>query len=178
MIWTEEAKDRIAGMWGDGRTASQIAAEIGGVSRNAVVGVVHRDKRLKAIGFKRSPGQLNDGKAQKLSISARRRRGEVRGGHVSRNRLKVAPVPPIVELMDGDPGLPEWFGAPHVAGVTMMMLTEHRCKWPINDGGPFLFCGCEADFDRPYCDFHTELAKGKGTESERSAERVALKAAA
>lgn len=70
------------------------------------------------------------------------------------------------------------FADPHVAGVNLTMLTEHRCKWPINGGGPFLFCGEAKQSGRPYCAFHATSSIGKGTESERTAVRSALKIAA
>lgn len=179
MNWTDEIKEQIAEMLREGLTASQIAARIGGVSRNAVIGVVHRDKRLKAIGFKRSMnenGGVTEARARRVSVAASRSNKTVRGGQISRNRLVAAP--PIVDLLDEAPDLPGAFGAPQVAGVSLMMLTEHRCKWPINDGGPFLFCGEAKQTGRPYCAFHASAALGKGTESERTAVRSALKIAA
>src|SRR5829696_510993 len=40
--WTEERVELLKKLWSDGLSASQIAAEIGGVTRNAVIGKVHR----------------------------------------------------------------------------------------------------------------------------------------
>ena len=42
MSWTEERIERLKSMWAEGATASQIAEELGGVSRNAVIGKAHR----------------------------------------------------------------------------------------------------------------------------------------
>ncbi|WP_221796071.1 GcrA family cell cycle regulator [Aquisediminimonas sediminicola] len=42
MAWTEERIALLKKMWEEGRTASQIAEELGGVSRNAVIGKAHR----------------------------------------------------------------------------------------------------------------------------------------
>ncbi|MBA2770944.1 MAG: GcrA cell cycle regulator, partial [Sphingomonas sp.] len=42
MSWTEERIDRLKSMWAEGATASQIADDLGGVSRNAVIGKAHR----------------------------------------------------------------------------------------------------------------------------------------
>ncbi len=42
MSWTEERIDKLKAMWEKGMTASQIAEELGGVSRNAVIGKAHR----------------------------------------------------------------------------------------------------------------------------------------
>jgi hypothetical protein len=175
MSWaTEEARDQIAVMLAEGLTGAQIAHRFG-VTRNAVIGIIHRDKRLKAIGFKRSPGPQNTEKARDIRVEAKRRKN-VRGGTVSLNKIKAARA--IVALLDEAPDIPGRFGAPHVAGIDLMMLTECRCKWPINDGGPFLFCGMKKQPDRPYCAFHATASLGNGTESERTAIRSALKIAA
>ncbi len=42
MSWTDERIDQLKTMWEKGMTASQIAEELGGVSRNAVIGKAHR----------------------------------------------------------------------------------------------------------------------------------------
>jgi len=42
MAWTDERIDKLKSLWGQGLTASQIAEELGGVSRNAVIGKAHR----------------------------------------------------------------------------------------------------------------------------------------
>ena len=42
MAWTDERIDKLKSLWGQGLTASQIADELGGVSRNAVIGKAHR----------------------------------------------------------------------------------------------------------------------------------------
>ena len=42
MSWTPETVDLLKKLWGSGKTASQIAQIIGGVSRNAVIGKAHR----------------------------------------------------------------------------------------------------------------------------------------
>ena len=42
MSWTDERIDRLKNLWSNGMTASQIADELGGVSRNAVIGKAHR----------------------------------------------------------------------------------------------------------------------------------------
>ena len=42
MAWTEERVDQLKQLWGEGLSASQIANKMGGVTRNAVIGKVHR----------------------------------------------------------------------------------------------------------------------------------------
>ncbi len=60
MSWTDERIDRLKTMWESGLTASQIADDLGGVSRNAVIGKAHR------LGLKSrpSPVKANDGEAK------------------------------------------------------------------------------------------------------------------
>jgi GcrA cell cycle regulator len=60
MSWTDERIDRLKTMWENGLTASQIADELGGVSRNAVIGKAHR-LDLKS---RPSPVKANDGEAK------------------------------------------------------------------------------------------------------------------
>ena len=55
MSWTEERIDRLKAMWHDGATASQIADELGGVSRNAVIGKAHR------LGLEARPSPVKPG---------------------------------------------------------------------------------------------------------------------
>lgn len=178
--WHTNNIEKIADMLREGKSASEIGARFD-VSRNAVIGLVHRNPVLKAIGFKRSPGSQNIEKKRDLAIAAKRRKN-VRDGTVSLNKIKAIQAPAIVELFDAVPGR---FGAPHVAGIPMWddvrgrsMLTQHRCTWPLNDGGPFLFCGEAKQPGRPYCAYHSTAALGNGTESERSAVRQAMREAA
>jgi len=55
MSWTEERIERLKKMWQDGSTASQIADELGGVSRNAVIGKAHR------LGLEARPSPVKPG---------------------------------------------------------------------------------------------------------------------
>ena len=52
MAWTDERIDSLKNMWEKGLTASQIAEELGGVSRNAVIGKAHR------LGLKSRPSPV------------------------------------------------------------------------------------------------------------------------
>jgi len=55
MSWTDERIDRLKAMWADGSTASQIAEDLGGVSRNAVIGKAHR------LGLESRPSPVKTG---------------------------------------------------------------------------------------------------------------------
>jgi len=60
MSWTEERIDRLKAMWADGSTASQIADELGGVSRNAVIGKAHR------LGLEARPSPVKPGEEKEV----------------------------------------------------------------------------------------------------------------
>jgi GcrA cell cycle regulator len=52
MSWTDERVETLKKMWGEGQSASQIAKELGGVTRNAVIGKVHRLGLSNRVGGK------------------------------------------------------------------------------------------------------------------------------
>ncbi|RVQ64889.1 GcrA cell cycle regulator [Croceicoccus ponticola] len=54
MSWTDERIEKLTKMWESGSTASQIAEELGGVSRNAVIGKAHR------LGLKARPSPVKE----------------------------------------------------------------------------------------------------------------------
>jgi len=64
MSWTEERMDRLKKMWADGATASQIADELGGVSRNAVIGKAHR------LGLEQRPSPVKPGEEKEKKTAA------------------------------------------------------------------------------------------------------------
>ena len=64
MSWTDERIDQLKGMWERGLTASQIADELGGVSRNAVIGKAHR------LGLQSRPSPVKANEAPKKVAAA------------------------------------------------------------------------------------------------------------
>jgi len=64
MSWTEERIDRLKAMWTKGATASQIADELGGVSRNAVIGKAHR------LGLESRPSPVKPGEEKEKKAKA------------------------------------------------------------------------------------------------------------
>src|SRR4051795_10986642 len=64
MSWTEERIERLKTMWHDGATASQIADELGGVSRNAVIGKAHR------LGLEQRPSPVKPGEEKEVKKPA------------------------------------------------------------------------------------------------------------
>ena len=66
MSWTDERIDQLKAMWEKGLTASQIADELGGVSRNAVIGKAHR------LGLQSRPSPVKANEAPKKAAPARK----------------------------------------------------------------------------------------------------------
>ena len=66
MSWTDERIDQLKGMWEKGLTASQIAEELGGVSRNAVIGKAHR------IGLQSRPSPVKANETPKKAAAPRK----------------------------------------------------------------------------------------------------------
>jgi GcrA cell cycle regulator len=92
MSWTDERIDRLMKMWESGSTASQIAEELGGVSRNAVIGKAHR------LGLKARPSPVKPNEkpeaAAPVVLAAKKPRPEPLPEPVLRHEPVVAaPVP-------------------------------------------------------------------------------------
>lgn len=68
LSWTDERIDQLKGMWEKGMTASQIAEELGGVSRNAVIGKAHR----LGLQSRPSPVKSNDTPRKKAPPAAKK----------------------------------------------------------------------------------------------------------
>ena len=64
MSWTDDRIEQLKKMWHDGATASQIADELGGVSRNAVIGKAHR------LGLEQRPSPVKAGEEKEARKAA------------------------------------------------------------------------------------------------------------
>jgi GcrA cell cycle regulator len=151
-MWTEERVALLQRLWGQGYSASQIASQLEGVSRNAVIGKIHR------LGKQTGPKAPRPRRPFAATTARRRSASEVRR----------APAP-------ADWGAPPrhrsvFAEAPGLATCTT--LKAHMCRWPIGDpdDAGFSFCGQPAEGSRPYCQGHARLAykraPGGGPEAE------------
>lgn len=152
MSWTDDRVELLKRLWAEGLSASQIAGELGNVTRNAVIGKVHR----LGLSGRAKP-------ARSAPVRARRPRNPARGGAsgyatLGNTALKVEadpapaarPAPaPVAELV-----------VPREEGKSILELTEQTCKWPIGDPGTddFYFCGRRAETGMPYCAHHARVA--------------------
>lgn len=160
MAWTDERVELLKKLWMEGLSASQIAAELGeGVTRNAVIGKVHR---LKLSGRARPASSAP--RVRKPRSGSRRM-----GGGMARRRVVSAPTIGAnalqIPLADEDEPLGAVNPAielyiPPEERIDLLSLNEQTCKWPIGDpmGEDFHFCGRDVDENRPYCKFHARRA--------------------
>lgn len=134
---------------------SQIAAMIGGVSRNAVAGI-----------FNRFPAQLVDVPLRKSVHAEHPRRGVKRNPSKGRNNVGNAIVSRrlALEAVEAAPVIvPDDFDQTKARFIPLHELERGECKWPVNDppkGEAYLFCGCRQKNGSPYCDHHTSRAYG------------------
>lgn len=150
MSWTDERVERLGKLWMEGRSASQIAAELGsGISRNAVIGKIHR---LGLSGRTPLPqaGDASRIRPKAIAKPASRSPAPVPAG-------EAAAVKPLAAAVA--PGMEEVV-IPLTDRVTIMDLRETMCRWPLGDptSSEFRFCGCRTSGGMPYCTAHARVA--------------------
>lgn len=132
--WTPEDEERLTLMWNDGMSASQIAVRIGRVSRNAVIGKVHRLRLVRHKGPSQSRAEI---------IDRRERERMVRIKRVVVPKPVKAPPPPPPEPWDGpsisilDDGLHRFMCREIVAGSGAGTM---YCGAPTVPGSQFSYC--------------------------------------
>lgn len=152
MGWTEERVELLKKLWADGLSASQIAAQLGGVTRNAVIGKVHRlslSGRAKQASGAPRPRKVRTGAPHRPAT-----RHFIAGNTALKTHASPAPrrLPPPVPIED--------IVVPISLNVTLMALNDQMCKWPSGDPGTeeFHFCGHKVWNGLPYCQYHSRIA--------------------
>jgi GcrA cell cycle regulator len=151
MTWTDERVELLKKLWADGLSASQIAAELGGITRNAVIGKVHR---LGLSGRAKSPSSASPRprKARQthmMRVSRPAMRGNTALAHAYAYDVDADPDPQPLENI-----------IPMGQRRTLLELNEDTCRWPIGDPSTpdFFFCGGQPVAGIPYCGFHSRVA--------------------
>lgn len=168
MNWTDERVETLKKLWAEGLSASQIAAQLGGVSRNAVIGKVHRLK-LSSRGRATSP-RTRQKKAQPTGTTTSRRPRNTRpittsiGATALQAQFDEEPVARLYVRPS------ENVVVPISRKLSLVQLNETTCKWPNGDplSEEFSFCGNEAGESGPYCTYHSRLAYQPAAERRRS----------
>ena len=143
MTWTNETVERLKTLWAEGQSASVIACRIGGKTRNAVIGKVHR------LGL---PGRATCARTHTPGRRTQTLRARSRKDRHPAIKARAKP-------QRGSTALPELTPAPPYA-VTAATLTGVTCRWPIGDpfDAGFHFCGRAAGEHVPYCPHHMAIA--------------------
>lgn len=155
MDWSEERTATLKKLWLEGLSASQVARQLGGVSRSAVIGKVHR----LGITVREVPSR------QRMTTVRAPSRIQVR--RPTRETAAAPHVAPRLERTEEDL-LP-------TSGI--LELGAHSCRWPIGnpEGDDFGFCGRPKLTARgSYCEQHTAGAFRRLSNS-RAVEAWALK---
>lgn len=154
MAWTDERVELLKKLWGEGLSASQIAGRLGSVTRNAVIGKVHR------LGL--------SGRATTSRMKSHRPRPRLAAKRIANNKQRFA------NASTGNPALRALYQVeqeaysppaeemiiPKAERKTIQTLTECSCRWPIGDpqSAEFHFCGKNKVPGLPYCEFHARRA--------------------
>lgn len=162
MSWTDERVERLKTLWSEGLSASQIAAELGSVTRNAVIGKVHRlglsgraKPQVQASRPAQAPRLKTSAPAVRPSQPAPRPARPITVGNVVVKSIEAPETSTAVAVAPSHEAEPIAFER-----MSILNLTEQTCKWPIGDPGrpDFFFCGRKSDSGIPYCAYHARIA--------------------
>jgi GcrA cell cycle regulator len=152
MNWTDDRVELLKKLWSDGLSASQIAGELGGISRNSVIGKVHR---LGLSGRAKSPsGSVpRQRKPRAHAHMIRMARPGVRGNNA------LAPMQVYETEAEPEPALIDNI-IPISQRCSLLELNDSKCRWPIGDpsAADFFFCGGKTIEGLPYCGYHSRVA--------------------
>ena len=180
MSWTDDKVELLRQLWLDGRSASQISAALGhGLTRNAVIGKVHRlglagrtktsvSANSVSSGATRAPpqrrmatraattaggaseGNISDVSANAVAVSS--------GRVVHGNTVMAVIQDAAIETQPSR--IKEEVVVPMSLRVTIIDLKEAMCRWPLGDpaSADFRYCGSPTPGASPYCGHHGKLA--------------------
>ena len=151
MSWTDERVELLKRLWSEGLSASQIAGRLGSVTRNAVIGKVHR---LGLSGRATTSRMKTHRPRTRMANNAKRpvKPRFAQSGNPAVRALYMdveAYVPPAEEIE-----------IPLAERKTIQTLTECSCRLPIGDPqlADFHFCGRTKVPLLPYCEVHARRA--------------------
>lgn len=153
MAWTDERVEILKKLWMEGLSASQIANKMGGVTRNAVIGKVHR----LGLSGRATTSRVSRSRPRKPRVPSNPARNSVfrSAGNTALKadpnyQPEVEPEPAVVHELNIPPG----------ERASILTLNENTCRWPIGDPGAedFHFCGIKPSAGMPYCPYHVRIA--------------------
>ncbi len=172
MSWTDERVEQLRQLWGEGKSASNIASLLGhGLTRNAIIGKVHR---LGLAGRAKSPGSSASRSRPPPSHPGAHRVAAPRVNSVARRIVRGATALAIQPqtAAEVEPEAFESVVLPMSLRVTIIELKEAMCRWPLGDPASpdFRYCGSPVAAG-PYCAHHGRLAYQPANERRRDRER-------
>lgn len=176
MSWTDERVELLKKMWGNGQSASQIAKELGGVTRNAVIGKVHRlglSNRATTASAKATSAAKIEAKLASETKPMVASKPEAVSKPAAQET--TAPIPMRKAIIPAGQPLPPQPSANEISPealakvnevekkakkLSLLELTERTCKWPVGDPATndFWFCGLATQAGKPYCEAHVGVA--------------------
>lgn len=143
MAWTDERVEQLKTLWAEGLSAAQIANKMGGVTRNAVIGKVHR----LGLSGRATPAKPQRGRS---SLIADKKEDVTMRKAPAPEMKSVIPEPEFIEpvvLESGD-------------RTTVATIKNNMCKWPVGDPAKddFHFCGQSTLSGKSYCAYHAHMA--------------------
>ena len=131
MSWTYERIEKLKQLWEEGLTASRIAAELGDVTRNAVIGKAHRLGLSGRMAAKSSNNGVSIIRKKRLNLA---------------KSQKVIDISPVID----EPMNPTAF----------QDIKDGLCRWPLGEPekSDFMFCGRNTKEGFVYCQAHHKQA--------------------
>ena len=131
MSWTYERIEKLKQLWEEGLTASRIAAELGDVTRNAVIGKAHRLGLSGRMASKSSNNGISIIRKKRLNLA---------------KSQKVIDISPVID----EPMNPTSF----------QDIKDGLCRWPLGEPeeSDFMFCGRNTKEGVVYCQSHHKQA--------------------
>lgn len=166
MNWTDERVDLLKKLWGEGLSASVIAAQIGGISRNAVIGKVHRLKLSGRGRANAAPARPKKSAAAQPVAAAATAKSSPRSTTVVRPVAVTVGATALQAQFETEPVARQQIVAredvviPISRRLKLVQLSERTCKWPNGDPmqEDFHFCGNDCADSGPYCTYHSRIA--------------------
>jgi GcrA cell cycle regulator len=161
MVWTQERINLLVRLWVSGKSASAVAKEIGNITRNAVIGKIHR------LGIaNRAEKKIIDVKKQKNITQASTRKKIIENiSKYLRPAQEYIKINPTKKTRSPRSSGGNFFIASHLdkeshKKISLLELKEKSCRWPSGDPKTreFSFCGAECAENMPYCDYHAKIA--------------------
>jgi GcrA cell cycle regulator len=180
MSWTDDRVEILKKLWVEGQSASQIAKELGGVTRNAVIGKVHRlglsnratsssssksDTKSKTSVKSMSDTKRVSNKTSASKVTSANSPSEPRSNVTSLRRQIIPAGQPLPPQPSANEISPEALARvseieKKAKRISLLELTERTCKWPVGDPATeeFWFCGLPSQAGKPYCEAHVGVA--------------------